>query len=66
MKKTRQILRKGEENYIFRHRLGDEYNIIDEFAKLAGDQNFNFDWFDAALLSWQMGRLENIVEKRLT
>jgi hypothetical protein len=30
--------------------------VIDAFAALAADPDSDFDWFDAAVLSYQMGR----------
>ena len=47
---------KGEERFIFRYQAGQEAEVIDAFASLAGDQESHFDWFDAAVLSYQMGR----------
>jgi len=54
---TRQLsLVKGEERYIFRYEAGHEAQVIDAFASLAADQDNQFDWFDASVLSYQMGR----------
>ena len=47
---------KGEERFIFRYQPGHEAEVIDAFASLAGDRESSFDWFDAAVLSYQMGR----------
>ena len=47
---------KGEERYIFNYEEGDEYKVIDAFAGLVKDQNVDFDWSDAAVLSYQLGR----------
>lgn len=47
---------KGEERFVFRYQTGQETNVIDSFAGLAGDSTSTFDWFDAAVLSYQMGR----------
>jgi hypothetical protein len=30
--------------------------VVDAFAELASDRESSFDWFDAAVLSYQMGR----------
>ena len=35
---------------------GQEPDVIDAFASLADNQESEFDWFDAAVLSYQMGR----------
>ena len=47
---------KGDERFIFRYRTGQEAEIIDAFASMASDGGTSFDWFDAAVLSYQMGR----------
>lgn len=47
---------KGEERFVFRYGAGQEATVIDSFAEMAADQASRFDWFDAAVLSYQMGR----------
>ena len=47
---------KGEERFVFRYPPGQEAEVIDAFASLASDRTSEFDWFDAAVLSYQMGR----------
>lgn len=57
MNVIRQLsLVKGEERFVFRYQSGHEADIIDVFASLAADRSSRFDWFDAAVLSYQMGR----------
>ncbi len=57
MKAIRHLsLVKGPERFVFRYRVGDEARVIDAFATLASDRTTKFDWFDAAVLSYQMGR----------
>lgn len=57
MSEVRQLsLVKGEERFVFRYQPGHEGDVIDAFASLAADQRSVFDWFDAAVLSYQMGR----------
>lgn len=57
MNVMRQLsLVKGEERFIFRYKAGQEAEVIDAFASMASDQGNEFDWFDAAVLSYQMGR----------
>jgi hypothetical protein len=57
MSMMRQLsLVKGEERFVFRYEAGREPEVIDAFASLAGDDESCFDWFDAAVLSYQMGR----------
>jgi len=47
---------KGDERFIFRYQNGQEPEVIDAFASMAADKASSFDWFDAAVLSYQMGR----------
>lgn len=54
---VRQLsLVKGQHRYLFRYHPGGEASVIAAFANLASDANSDFDWFDAAVLSYQMGR----------
>ena len=58
---------KGEERFVFRYQAGQESKVIDAFASMAADRVNEFDWFDAAVLSYQMGRrLETELEKIAT
>jgi len=57
MKAIRQLsLVKGQERFVFRYQPGHETEVIEAFASLAGNKSSQFDWFDAAVLSYQMGR----------
>ena len=57
MSVIRQLsLVKGEERFVFRYQQGQEPRVFDAFAELATDRESSFDWFDAAVLSYQMGR----------
>ena len=57
MDSTRQLsLVKGEERFVFRYRPGQEAQVVDAFSDLAASRDSRFDWFDAAVLSYQMGR----------
>ncbi len=57
MNVIRQLsLVKGEERFVFRYQAGQEAEVIDAFASMASDRASVFDWFDAAVLSYQMGR----------
>jgi hypothetical protein len=54
---VRQLsLVKGDHRYVFRYRPGREADVIEAFATMATDPESPFDWFDAAVLSYQMGR----------
>ncbi|MHC4444090.1 MAG: hypothetical protein ACYTF1_17025 [Planctomycetota bacterium] len=67
---VRQLsLVKGEHRYVFRYQAGREAEIIGVFAEMAADSQREFDWFDAAVLSYQMGRrlemdLEEVLPER--
>ena len=57
MNLVRQLsLVKGKHRYVFQYRAGREADIISAFATMAADTQQEFDWFDAAVLSYQMGR----------
>jgi hypothetical protein len=57
MNRVRQLsLVKGKHRYMFRYQAGREEDIIAAFAAMAEDTESDFDWFDAAVLSYQMGR----------
>lgn len=57
MNLTRQLsLVKGSHRYVFRYPAGREADIIAAFSSMASDPQTDFDWFDAAVLSYQMGR----------
>ncbi len=47
---------KGTHKYVFRYSPGHEAQIISEFVNLADDDQTQFDWFDAAVLSYQVGK----------
>ena len=68
MSVIRQLsLVKGEERFVFRYQAGQEGEVIDAFASMASDGTSAFDWFDAAVLSYQMGRrLERELDKIAT
>ncbi len=47
---------KGEHRYVFRYVEGCESQLLGSFVALANDPESEFDWFDAAVLSYQMGQ----------
>lgn len=54
---TRQIsLQKRNQRYVFRYAAGQESEIVGAFASMASNPADDFDWFDACLLSYQIGR----------
>ena len=46
----------GQERFIFRYQSGAEEQVLDAFVNLANDRDRNFDWFDAAVLSFQLSK----------
>ena len=47
-------LNKGTEKFIFRYESGDEDGLLDALIEQAKDNRTNFDWFDAAVLSFKL------------
>ncbi len=55
VKRQRQLtLNKGPEKFIFRYDLGREDELIDAMIDQAKDARTDFDWFDAAVLSFKL------------
>jgi hypothetical protein len=48
------ILSKGNEKFIYRYDQGNEDELIDTLVSQAKDQRIDFDWFDAAILSFKL------------
>jgi hypothetical protein len=54
---TRQItFTKHGQCYVFRYTPGEEAGILESLAAMARDKDSGVDWFDAAVLSHQLGR----------
>jgi hypothetical protein len=49
------VLVKRSQRWVFRYCPGEETNVLQSLAEEAEDPTSNFDWFDAAVLSHQMG-----------
>ena len=56
MKKMKRqlILNKGAEKFIFRYENGREDELLDVLIEQAKDKRTDFDWFDAAVLSFKL------------
>ncbi len=56
MEKTKRqlILNKGTEKFIFRYESGYEDELLDALIEQARDKGTDFDWFDAAVLSFKL------------
>jgi len=48
------VLNKGSEKYIFRYDDGMEDILLDALIEQAKDKRTDFDWFDAAVLSFKL------------
>jgi len=47
---------KDNERFVFRYEAGHEESVLDAFVDLANDRDNKFDWFDAAVLSFQLSK----------
>ncbi|MBK9127505.1 MAG: hypothetical protein IPM13_06860 [Phycisphaerales bacterium] len=58
MSATERVLSilKGGHRFVFRYPEGRESELLASFVALANDPESEFDWFDAAVLSYQMGQ----------
>lgn len=52
--KRQLVLNKGSEKYIFRYESGCEDRLLDALAEQAQESRTDFDWFDAAVLSFKL------------
>ena len=49
-------LSKGRHRFVFWYHAGRESDLLASFLGLANDDDSVFDWFDAAVLAYQMGK----------
>ena len=47
---------KGEQHFCFRYEIGQEAKVLDALIELVNRRDLPFDWFDAAVLSHQLGQ----------
>ena len=47
---------KGPQHFCFRYELGDEAKVLDALVELVNRRDLGFDWFDAAVMSHQLGQ----------
>ena len=52
--KQQLVLNKGKEKYVFRYDAGREDELLDALIDQAKDKRTDFDWFDAAVLSFKL------------
>ena len=50
------VLNKGSQQYIFRYSGGNEGALLDALVVAARDEQTDFDWFDAAVLSFKLSQ----------
>ena len=46
---------KGEHHFCFRYEPGEESQVLDALIEMVKRRELRFDWFDAAVLSHQLG-----------
>jgi len=52
--KRQLVLSKGKEKFIFRYDSGCEDDLLDALIEHAKDNTTDFDWFDAAVISFKL------------
>jgi hypothetical protein len=53
-RKRQLVLNKGSEKFIFRYEVGRENELLDALIDHAKNSRADFDWFDAAVLSFKL------------
>ncbi len=57
LKESRSLsLVKGEHTFLLRYEAGSEQDVLDSLAEMVRRRDLPFDWFDAAVLSHQLGQ----------
>lgn len=54
--KKQLTLNKGQQQYIFRYESGCESQVLDALVASAVNPQHDFDWFDAAVLSFKLSQ----------
>jgi hypothetical protein len=47
---------KGKEQFCFRYEAGQESKVLESLIEMVNRRELTFDWFDAAVLSHQLGQ----------
>jgi hypothetical protein len=47
---------KGKEHFCFRYEVGQEAKVLDALIEMVNRRDLAFDWFDAAVISHQLGQ----------
>ena len=63
------VLNKGQERFIFRYEEGCEDDLLNALIDDARDSKTDFDWFDAAVLSFKLtqsliGQAEQLIDDK--
>lgn len=59
------VLTRNGQRYVFKCSPGGEKELLDQLAAMAEDPTNELTWFDAAVLSHQMGlRMSRVIDKR--
>ena len=53
--KTLSLVR-GSDHFVFRYESGQEARVLDALVDMVNSPDVAFDWFDAAVLSHQLGQ----------
>lgn len=47
---------KGTQQFCFRYEVGQESQVLESLVEMVKRRELSFDWFDAAVLSHQLGQ----------
>lgn len=47
---------KGKDHFCFRYEVGQESKVLESLVEMVNRRELSFDWFDAAVLSHQLGQ----------
>ena len=47
---------KGKDQFCFRYEVGQESKVLESLVEMVNRRELSFDWFDAAVLSHQLGQ----------
>jgi hypothetical protein len=47
---------KGDQQFCFRYQIGEESKVLESLIEMVNRRELPFDWFDAAVLSHQLGQ----------
>jgi hypothetical protein len=47
---------KGSHQFCFKYEVGEEQKVLDALVEMVHQRDVPFDWFDAAVLSHQLGQ----------